>query len=137
MQWLLLTIAAMALPAVLIWWKHWSFGRDFDAEVWQDQVAIHEGARQGMAARLIADGTLIGKTRAEVVEILGEPPWRLPFIDPFELCCWHRMKYGVSKESSQASVSSLEEWLPTVFSATVSRSCVRLYCTVSKPPLFG
>ena len=67
-RWLLLFLAAVALPALLIGWKHWSFGRDFDAEVWQDQVAIHEAARQGMADRLIADGTLIGKTRTEVVE---------------------------------------------------------------------
>ena len=59
MRWLLLVVAVMGLPAVLIGWKHWSFGRDFDAEVWQDQVAIHEGARQGMATRLISDGTLI------------------------------------------------------------------------------
>jgi len=48
-RWLLFIVAAIALPAVLIGWKHWSFGRDFDAEVWQDQVAIHEGARRAIA----------------------------------------------------------------------------------------
>ena len=85
---LLLAVAVfggLTIPAVLIGWKHWSFGRDFDAEVWQDQVAIHEARRQAMAARFIADGTLIGKTRAEVIEMFGDtyyrmvdPPWRLP-----------------------------------------------------------
>jgi hypothetical protein len=41
---------------------------------WQDESQVRLGVRLGMADRLIAHRTLLGKTQAEVIEFLGEPP---------------------------------------------------------------
>jgi hypothetical protein len=56
--------------------RHWSPGRAFDPVAWQDEARVQEGVRLGMADRLVARGTLLGKTRAEVLELLGEPSAR-------------------------------------------------------------
>lgn len=48
-------------------------GQSWDAELWRDEALIKSGARQDMADRLIADGALVGRTRAEIVSMLGEP----------------------------------------------------------------
>lgn len=48
-------------------------GIPFDAELWQNDQQIAEGIRQPMADRIIATKMLDGKTRDEVIEILGQP----------------------------------------------------------------
>ena len=73
-----IVLCAVAIPLFLTGGKRPPAARDFDATIWEDHLSVHDGGRQGMAAQLIAEGTLIGKTRAEVVAMLGEPPWRLP-----------------------------------------------------------
>ena len=59
------------LVAVLVWFP----GRPFDPAGWRVDPQSEAGAkiRQGMADRLLASGTLLQKTRAEVVALLGEP----------------------------------------------------------------
>ncbi len=49
-------------------------GRAFDAAAWNDKAQVESGVRLSMADRLLADGVLVGRTRAEVVAMLGEPP---------------------------------------------------------------
>ena len=48
-------------------------GRAFDAVLWNDKTQVESGVRQSMADRLVADAVLVGRTRAEVVAMLGEP----------------------------------------------------------------
>ena len=69
----ILALTAIVIAAVAIW-QTWYPGRAFDPAVWRDEALIPQGIRLGMADRLLARGTLLGKTRAEVVEMLGEPP---------------------------------------------------------------
>jgi hypothetical protein len=77
-------------------------GRAFDPVAWQDKSQVQQGVRLGMADRLIARRTLIGKTRAEVVELLGEPPHTGYFAD------WD-MVYWLGPERGFISIDS--EWL--------------------------
>ncbi len=77
-------------------------GRAFYAVLWRDKARIEEGVRLGMADRLLARGTLIGLTRAEVVAMLGEPPSTGYFSD------WD-LVYRLGMERSLISIDS--EWL--------------------------
>jgi len=66
-------LAAVGLSAAA--WLAWSQtqGRTFDPEVWRTDLDAKEGARVAMARRLLRESTLHGKTRQELVELLGEP----------------------------------------------------------------
>jgi hypothetical protein len=77
-------------------------GRAFDAALWSDERQIQDGVRLGMADRLLADGTLIGRTRAEVVAMLGEPP-PTPYFNDWDLV------YRLGMERGYISIDS--EWL--------------------------
>lgn len=68
----ILIIAATTLVAVTGVWALWPIGRAFDRTVWLDQR--QERARLAMADRIVARRVLDGKTRAEVIAMLGEPP---------------------------------------------------------------
>ena len=50
---------------------------EFDALVWQEHSETGDGARAEQAHRLIVHRTVFGKTRAEVVELLGHPTFCL------------------------------------------------------------
>jgi hypothetical protein len=57
----------------LVVWRVWYPGRSFDPELWRDESRMVDGVRHDMAVRMLARDTLIGKTREEVVELLGSP----------------------------------------------------------------
>ena len=46
-------------------------GVAFDSAAWKDGTGIETGVRQKMADRLVAAGTLLGKTPDELTELLG------------------------------------------------------------------
>jgi hypothetical protein len=70
------TLFLVVVGVVLVGWlREPSDGRAFDAALWRDESRMADGVRQDMARRLLARNTLIGKTRAEVVEMLGEPSY--------------------------------------------------------------
>jgi hypothetical protein len=62
-------------------------GREFDASVWRTHAETGDGARQAMADRLLARGTLIGLRREEVIARLGVPPATEYFTD-WDLVYW-------------------------------------------------
>jgi hypothetical protein len=100
--WLVITFASAALAAVLgVRWV-WFPGRAFDSIAWQDEVQVQQGVRLEMADRLVARGTLVDKTRAEVVELLGEPTRTGHFAD------WD-LVYWLGPERGFISIDS--EWL--------------------------
>ncbi len=70
-------LAAGALVSAFAVEQAWFPGRRFDPGVWRDEASLTNGARHDMAVRLESRGTLIGKSREEVVEMLGEPRRRL------------------------------------------------------------
>jgi hypothetical protein len=46
----------------------------FDPVIWKDKIQVEKGIRLVMADQLVAQSTFLGKTRAEIVEMLGDPP---------------------------------------------------------------
>lgn len=70
---MIFAVAAIAI-AVLVLWRTRFVGRSFDAADWQADATVGSGIRQAMADRLLARHMLIGKTRAEVINLLGTPP---------------------------------------------------------------
>lgn len=101
-RWLVVAIASGLVVAVLSVRVVWFPGRAFDTAMWQDESLVRHGARLEMADRLIARGTLVGKSRAEVVGLLGEPPPAAYFTN------WD-LVYWLGPERSYFSVDS--EWL--------------------------
>lgn len=61
--------------------------QSFDSHTWRDESKVQQGVRLGMADQLIADRTLLCKTRTEVVELLAEPPPTAYFAD-WDLVYW-------------------------------------------------
>jgi hypothetical protein len=101
-RWIVVALGTLALVAWLMVWWVWFPGRAFDPVAWRDESQVQRGVRLGMADRLIARRTLLGKTRAEVVELLGEPPPTEYFAD------WD-MVYWLGPERGFISIDS--EWL--------------------------
>lgn len=101
-RWLVLALSVLILGAGARVWRVWFPGRPFDAAAWKDEAQVEQGVRLGMADRLLARRTLLGKTRDEVVELLGEPPPTAYFAN------WH-MGYWLGPERSLFSIDS--EWL--------------------------
>jgi hypothetical protein len=101
-QWLVVALGALAVVAGLLVWRMWFPGRAFEPAAWRDESRVERSVRLRMADGLIARRTLLGKTRAEVVELLGEPPPTDYFAD------WD-MVYWLGPERSFISIDS--EWL--------------------------
>lgn len=92
--WLVAALMAMTVVVVpAVRWV-WFPGRAFDPVAWQDEVQVRQGVRPEMADRLLARGTLVGKTRAEVVELLGEPTPTGHFAD-WDLVYWLGPERGI------------------------------------------
>ena len=106
-QWLIVALGTASVAAGLMVWWVWFPGRAFDPVAWQDESQVQQGVRLGMADRLIARRSLLGKTRAEVVELLGEPPTTEYFAD------WD-MVYWLGPERGFFGIDS--EWLVLRFS---------------------
>jgi hypothetical protein len=73
--WIIL-VAAVVLAGLAgsAWlWSAAVRGQAFEPDRWRADIDAREGARLRMARRLMWDGTLIGKSRPELVELLGEP----------------------------------------------------------------
>jgi hypothetical protein len=47
--------------------------KTLDMALWHDEASIENGVRQKLADQLVASGSLMGKSREEVVQLLGEP----------------------------------------------------------------
>ncbi len=84
-------IYSLPLPFVESWWN----AKNYE---WND--TLHKRAR--IADRLISSDVLIGKSRTEIVQILGEPPPPEYFRD------WD-MVYNLGAERGYFSIDS--EWL--------------------------
>src|SRR6185503_12498840 len=78
----------------------------FDANLWTDPIRVEKGIRLRMADSLIARGTLQGKTRDEVVALLGAPRDGDYFSD------WD-LVYWLGPERGFISIDS--EWLVIKF----------------------
>lgn len=99
-----LTIAAggLAIVGVVAVTAWWSAQREFDHVIWTDETQVRNGVRLEMADHLIAHGTLEGRTRSEIVDLLGEPPPTGYFRD------WD-LVYWLGPERGFISIDS--EWL--------------------------
>lgn len=96
--WLVLAVAATAALATVQHLVH--PGRAFDAALWQDDARTRSGIRLRMADRLLAEGTLVGRTRAEVVAMLGEPQPTAYFAD-WDLVYWLGPERGLFRIDSE------------------------------------
>jgi hypothetical protein len=70
---LILAVSVLTVVLGITVWRIWFPGRAFDAAAWKDETKINQGVRSEMADRLVARGVLQGKTRQEIVDLLGEP----------------------------------------------------------------
>ena len=102
----ILLISVTAIVAAVVAWALWPVGRAFDKAIWQDEK--QESARLEMADRIVARRLLDGKSRVEVVSMLGEPPKTGYFSD------WHFV-YRLGMERGFISIDS--EWLVVRFDA--------------------
>lgn len=97
---LLISIATLAvLVALVVRWR-WYPGQAFDPVAWRDEPQVENGVRLDMADRLVARRTLSGMTRAEVIELLGEPTKTAKFGD-WDLVYWlgpERMFFSIDSE---------------------------------------
>ena len=97
--WLVVLLFASTVIAMLALERVWFADREFDAAVWRDEAQVRRGVRSKMADWLLARGMLLGKTRAEVVELLGEPPPTEYFAD-WDMVYWLGLErgYGIDSE---------------------------------------
>ena len=77
-------------------------GVDFKRAAWLDPAHRQDNVRLRMADRLVATGALVGKTRAQVIEMLGESSSSGYFSD------WD-LVYWLGDERGWMSIDS--EWL--------------------------
>jgi hypothetical protein len=69
-----MAIAVLLAGVVLsVTWRVRNPGHAFDPVAWRDAALVEQGIRLSMADRLVARDALRGKTRMEVIEMLGEP----------------------------------------------------------------
>src|SRR5262245_27419210 len=101
-------IAALPIVALGLWLTWKARGTEFDAAKWKNEKLIREGVRLKMADRIMARSALTGKTRSEVIAILGQPPepWCFRDLD---------LVYCLAPERGWMSVDS--EWLVLRFDA--------------------
>lgn len=105
---LVLGVALAAIVAGLVIWRVWFPGRVLDPVAWRDDAQVGSGARLEMADRLVAQGTLRGKTRAEVVKMLGEPP-PTAYFHEWDLVYWLGPERGYISIDSEWLVFRLDE----------------------------
>ena len=73
--WIIVVVAVVLAGVAGSTWL-WSVavrGEAFESNRWRADVEERQGVRLRMARRLIWEGTLVRKSRPEVVELLGEP----------------------------------------------------------------
>ena len=71
--WRRFAFASIAL-VVAAFSAFWFQGKPFDRSFWNDELKMRDGIRLKMADRLVARRTLHGKTKEEVLALLGVPP---------------------------------------------------------------
>jgi hypothetical protein len=111
----ILVVVAITLVAIIGVCAWWPTGRAFDRTFWLDQR--QESARLAMADRIVARRLLDGKTHAEVLAMLGEPPPTEYFSD------WDFV-YRLGMERGFMSIDS--EWLVVRLDSTGRVSDVRI-----------
>lgn len=103
---LLLASMSLAVGIAVVLWLAMPPGRAFDAQAWRSREAAWDDNAARMADRLIAQSTLTGMTRNEVVRMLGTPPETAYFKD------WD-LVYRLGPERGMFAIDS--EWLVVRF----------------------
>jgi hypothetical protein len=92
--------SGVALVSIAVW-IIWFPGVAFDSAVWNGPQ-VRDGVRLKMADRLVARRILIGKSRSDVLGLLGEPP-ATGYFKEWDLVYW------IGPERGFISIDS--EWL--------------------------
>lgn len=102
-------VSAVLFGAAVAIWQIWYPGRSFERERWLDESLMVDGVRHRMAVRLLARDTLIGRTREEVIELLGPPVER----DETDI-----LVYQLGPNRSPFPVPAMDsEWLSVILGA--------------------
>jgi hypothetical protein len=97
--------AGLVGAAALVIWQVWYPGRAFDRDLWLDESRMVDGVRHDMAVRLLARDWFVGKTRGEVVELLGPPMWEEP----------ERLVYQLGPNRPPFPIPAMDsEWLSVI-----------------------
>lgn len=70
----LIAVAALVAVVAGFVWQVWYPGRSFDPTLWRNSSLV-DGVRHDMAVRMLARNALVGRTREEVLDLLGPPYW--------------------------------------------------------------
>lgn len=81
-------------------WVYRYPGRAFDPIAWSDAKRVKRGVRLGMADRMVARDTLVGKSYEEVLQLLGKPDY---------VAAANELTYYLGPERGFISIDS--EWL--------------------------
>jgi hypothetical protein len=103
--WISLAAVGLAVFTLVLVWMFRTPGREFDQQLWRDYADLNQTGRYPrleMADRFLAMGGLGGQSRAEIVDMLGEPPDTKYFRD------WD-LVYWLGPERGFMSIDS--EWL--------------------------
>jgi hypothetical protein len=103
----------LGATAGIVWFR----GKPFDQVAWTDDGRVRGGIRLAMADRLITRRTLNGKTRNEVLAMLGQPP-PTNYFREWDLVYW------LGRERGFISIDS--EWLVLRFNCNGRVSEVRI-----------
>ncbi|MCA8998896.1 MAG: hypothetical protein KDA80_17995 [Planctomycetaceae bacterium] len=98
----------------------WYPGSPFDAAKWQDPVLVENGVRLEMADRLVQWGTLLEKTEAEAIAMLG-PPDDCPFANAQTKGWWLGPERGFMSIDSEWLVLTISGKEPRVSEAKILR----------------
>ena len=101
----LVVLGAFAVGAAALVWAEvgpFQSGEPFESGAWQDQHKVDKGVRLEMADWLLSHEMLDGKTKSDVVAMLGTPDGTAYWPD-------HDLAYYLGPERGSVSVDS--EWL--------------------------
>jgi hypothetical protein len=98
-------------------------GAPFDRAAWLDDTQVRQGARLKMADRLVVRHSLHGKSRAEVLGLLGSPP-KEAYFQEYDLVYWLGRERPPLLSFLFVGIDS--EWLVVKFGASQRVSKVRI-----------
>jgi len=112
-------------------------GTSFDAARWRDDQSAWDNSRVQMGRRLVARGELIGKTRSDVISMLGKPDSSTPVVDRTAKY-WNADHYFLGADQGLLTVLGLSspfgfEWLQVRYDAGGRVGATEIYEFSSAP----
>jgi hypothetical protein len=102
-RWIVLTASVIIVLGCITLHEFRVPGQEFNQQLWEEFGDFNRGSRYPpleMADRLVAEGTLRGKTRDEIFRMLGEPP-KTDYFRDWDLVYWLGPERGFMRIDSE------------------------------------